>query len=460
MKKPAILIVEADHALLQSLKEVSCHQRWEIAESSGQTGLPRALQKSSPAVVIVGCAQEGGWDGLDTAREIRRWDQRVPLMLITKSSSEELAIGALKIGVNDYFRPPFSIKDITDAVERWLAPAPSGRSSGPSSASGCRPLGWDEIIGGSPAMRAIKGSMGRLAATDSNVLITGETGTGKELVAELIHRNSPRREAPFVCINCAAIPDTLFESELFGHERGAFTGAHALREGAIEQADGGTVFFDEIGDMSAYAQAKVLRAIERKEIQRLGGRASLPLSVRVIAATNQDLEQAVAEGKFRRDLYFRLNVARIHLPPLRERKEDIPSLVEHYVREFNRRFGRDCEGFTPEAFQSMVRYEWPGNIRELKNILEAVIINLASRRIAFLDLPEQVRMPLSEAEALAPSERERLLIALSATNWNKSKAAQRLHWSRMTLYRKMAKYEIAGALRPAERGRPTPEHQS
>jgi two-component system response regulator HydG/two-component system response regulator AtoC len=314
------------------------------------------------------------------------------------------------------------------------------------------------MIGESPAIRSIKASIGKVAPTDSNVLITGETGTGKELVAELIHRNSPRRQKPFVCINCAAIPDTLFESELFGHERGAFTGAHALREGALKQADGGTAFFDEIGDMSAYAQAKVLRAIERKEVQRLGGRACLPLSVRVIAATNQNLERAVAEGKFRKDLYFRLNVARIHLPPLRERREDIPPLVDHYVREFNRRFGRDCEGFTREAFQSMLRYEWPGNIRELKNILEAVIINLAAHRIAYLDLPERLREHLRDAEGLAPSERDRLLSALLSTNWNKSKAAQQLHWSRMTLYRKMAKYEIAKAPRPAEGTGPAPEH--
>jgi len=299
-----------------------------------------------------------------------------------------------------------------------------------------------QMIGESPPMQEIKAYIPKVASTDSNVLITGETGTGKELVAELVHTNSPRHQKPYVCVNCAAIPDSLLESELFGYERGAFTGANSSYEGKLKLANGGTVFFDEIGDMSPYAQAKILRAIENKEVQRLGGKGSIPLDVRVVAATNQDLERLMSEDKFRKDLYFRLTVTRVHLPPLRDRKEDIPLLVDHYLREFNRRFGREVEGFTEEALESLLRYDWPGNVRELKNLLEAIFVNLPSRRIPFIDLPESFRRRLSDAEGLPQDERDLLLSALFSTHWNMSQAAQNLHWSRMTLYRKMAKYHI------------------
>ncbi|MBW2121697.1 MAG: sigma-54-dependent Fis family transcriptional regulator, partial [Deltaproteobacteria bacterium] len=282
----------------------------------------------------------------------------------------------------------------------------------------------------------------KVAATDSTVLITGETGTGKELAAEMIHKKSPRHKKPFVCINCAALPDTLLESELFGFERGAFTGALASKQGKFELARGGTVLLDEIGDMSHYAQAKLLRAIEKKEVSHLGGKQDIPVDVRVIAATNQDPEQMVAQGKFRKDLYYRLNVARIHLPPLHDQKEDILCLLNHYMAEMNRRFRRRVEGFTEEALASLLHYDWPGNVRELKNLLEATFINLPSRRITFLDLPEPFRRRLKEVRNIPQAERNRLLSALFATNWNKSKAAQKLSWSRMTLYRKMAKYHI------------------
>jgi transcriptional regulator with PAS, ATPase and Fis domain len=245
-----------------------------------------------------------------------------------------------------------------------------------------------------------------------------------------------------VCINCAAIPDSLLESELFGYERGAFTGAHALKEGALKLADGGTVFFDEIGDMSLYAQAKILRAIESKEVRRLGGKGSIPLNIRVISATNRNLEQLMAEDKFRADLYFRVNVASIQLPPLRERKEDLPALCDYHIRAFNQRFGLEVAGFSDEAFACLARYSWPGNVRELKNLIEATFINRPARRISLADLPDQFRRRLSEATGLPEDERDRLLHVLFATNWNKSQAAQQLHWSRMTVYRKMLKYHL------------------
>jgi two-component system response regulator HydG/two-component system response regulator AtoC len=304
-------------------------------------------------------------------------------------------------------------------------------------------------------MRDLKAFLLRVAASDSNVLITGETGTGKDIVAELIHENDARRRGPFVRVNCAAVPETLVESELFGHEKGAFTGADCARDGLLKAAAGGTVFFDEIGDMSPFAQAKILRAVENHEIHRLGSQRDIPVDFRVLAATHRDLEKDAFEGRFRQDLYFRLNVSRIHVPPLRERKEDIPLLFDHYIRVFRSRRGLDVEGLAEDALESLVRYDWPGNVRELKNLVESSLVVATSRRISFADLPEDFRARLRRSETPQPGERERLVSALVSTRWNKTEAASRLNWSRMTLYRKMAKYEIE-APSPKER----PRHSS
>jgi transcriptional regulator with PAS, ATPase and Fis domain len=261
------------------------------------------------------------------------------------------------------------------------------------------------------------------------------------LVANLIHQYSPRAKNPLVIINCAAIPDTLLESELFGYERGAFTGAFARKEGALRMADSGTIFFDEIGDMSLQAQAKVLRIMETKEICRVGGTKSVPFNVRFIAATNKDPEQLMKEDKFRPDLYFRFNVARIYLPPLRERREDIVLLLEYFRQNLNRQFGKQVKGFSPDAVKALVDYSWPGNIRELKNRLEAAFIG-AGQQISLENFPEFFRNQLQEDPNLSQDERSRLIAALFQTKWNKTKAAQQLQWSRMTLYRKMEKYGI------------------
>ena len=234
------------------------------------------------------------------------------------------------------------------------------------------------LVGESLPMQGIKAYIGKIASMDSNVLITGETGTGKELVAEQIHRSSRRSRHPFVCVNCTAVPDSLLESELFGYERGAFTGATGLNRGKFELANGGTLFLDEIGDMSPYAQAKILRAVEGKEVHRLGGQRSVPLDIRIIAATNQDLERSVADGRFRSDLYFRLNVARLHLPPLRDRKQDLGPLCEHYFQELNQQLGRNLGGFTADLYKDLLQYDWPGNVRELRNLVEAVFIECDS----------------------------------------------------------------------------------
>lgn len=440
MKKPAILIAEEDE-ILRQLKVRLLSHGFEIIEAPDKTGVLRLFQSRKPDLVIIGSSWKGARDGLKVAAQIRQQDSKVPLILITKHSSEARVIAALRAGFNDYFNVPFSYEDLMVSVKRNLFCFSQQFLTNHKIVFG---LSNDQpMIGDSAQMQEIKAYLLKVAATDSTVFITGETGTGKELAAELIHRNSPRQKRPFICINCAAIPESLVESELFGYERGAFTGAVALTRGKFELAVGGTVFLDEIGDMSPYSQAKILRTIERKEVYRLGGNGRIPVDVRVTAATNQDPERLVAEGKFRKDLYYRLNVARVNLPLLRDRKEDIPRLLEHFIRELNRQFGREVEGFTEEALESLLRYNWPGNVRELKNVLEATFINLPSRKIAFMDLPNPFRMRLKETEGLPKNERDRVLSALFATNWNKSKAAQKLHWSRMTLYRKMAKCHIS-----------------
>jgi len=306
------------------------------------------------------------------------------------------------------------------------------------------PIASDGLIGESAALAATKRYTLKIASANSNVLITGETGTGKECIAQLIHANSARRHRPFVCVNSAAIPDTLLESELFGFERGAFTGAYTRYAGRLAQADKGTIFFDEIGEMSLQAQAKLLRALESKEVVHLGGTRASVVDIRVIAATNRDLDALAMTGGFRSDLYFRLNVARVHLPPLRERKGDIPLLVDHFVREYAKESGVTLRGWSDEVMRTLLAYDWPGNIRELKNIVEATMINRPVGVVEMDDLPPVFRSRLPSPHA-ALSESDRLLLALVSSHWNKTKAAHALGCSRMTVYRRLAKYRIAQA---------------
>ena len=301
----------------------------------------------------------------------------------------------------------------------------------------------NSFVGSSKSINELREYIPKVARSDANVLITGATGTGKERVAELIHCESSRSSQPFVCINCAAIPDSLVESELFGFERGAFTGAQESYFGKMRLAAGGTVFLDEIADLSLAAQAKVLRVLESREVFPLGGRRVVTIKARFIAAVNRDLEPMIAENKFRSDLYYRLNVARIFLPPLKERKEDIPQLLSHYLDVFNDRLKQRVERPTEELLQCLMNYDWPGNIRELRNLVEAIFIDPPRGAIALRDLPDSFRRIFAGYVRDSVPERERLVSTLYGTNWNKSQAAAKLNWSRMTLYRKLAKYQIS-----------------
>jgi two-component system response regulator HydG/two-component system response regulator AtoC len=298
------------------------------------------------------------------------------------------------------------------------------------------------MIGASNPLQEIKLSLARMAASNCTVLITGETGTGKELAAEFIHRNSRRNHRPFTCINCAAIADSLFENELFGHSRGAFTGADAAQDGLLAAANGGTVFLDEIGDMSLAAQAKILRVLENKEVCRVGGTRCTQLDIRFLAATNQDLEGMVATGRFRKDLFFRLNVAPVHMPALRERKEDVPQLVEHYAREFRSGTKSGPVRFSDECLRILIRYDWPGNIRELKNLVEFLSVAEVPSPIQPEHLPRKFTDAAQRCGTVQELERDSLIAALHWAKGNKTAAARRLRWSRMTLYRKLTKHQL------------------
>jgi len=377
----------------------------------------------TPDIILIEAQRRWG----QIAGEANRLHPASPVILITAEGSEALAVAALRLGVRDYLRLPLSEAALDAALERC------------GTIRETKPGGEDPIVGSSDAVCRLKSYMKRAALSDCTVLITGETGTGKELAAAFIHHHSPRRNKPFVCMNCAAIPDPLLESELFGHARGAYTGAEAARDGLLASAEGGTVLLDEIGDMSLSGQAKILRVIEQKEVSRLGGTDKRKIDVRFVAATNQDLEKLASEGRFRRDLYYRLNVARVELPPLRERRDDIPLLVEYYRRRLG---GVEIAKISEECLRRIAQYDWPGNIRELKNTLEGIFLNCAAGEIRSEHLPRSLR-EITGGQRLGSDEQERLVEALCSTHWNKSRAAEMLHWSRMTLYRKIAKYHIS-----------------
>ncbi|WP_404355129.1 sigma 54-interacting transcriptional regulator [Methylotuvimicrobium sp. KM1] len=440
MNKPIILFAVQSHELKQSIQTVLHHQTVELVEAMTCQEVLKYFQATMPQLLILESPCQDGVDTLAIVESIHDKDRRFPVILVTTRGSERLAISALRMGIKDYFEYPFSGRDLINSVTKLLSP----RASKVSSTEALKSALHHPFIGSSHSMQKVKTYLQKVAHVDSHVLITGETGTGKELVAKFIHGDSQRSRKPFIAINCAALPDSLLESELFGYEKGAFTGAQTAYAGKLKMADGGTVFFDEIGDMSPYAQAKILRVLESKEVYPLGAKQSVALDIRIIAATNRHLEKMMLAKEFRDDLYFRLNIARVHLPPLRERKEDIPELLNFYLKQFNQQFGLSLVGFSIEALEALFDYHWPGNIRELKNVLETVFIDSPYERISRSDLPEPIR-GREMAKAFSDQsdrERESLLAALNATNWNKSKAAEQLQCSRMTLYRKMEKHRI------------------
>jgi DNA-binding NtrC family response regulator len=415
---PVIRIIASDKALHQVVRSL-------LAEYT--------VSKDANADLLVAeLSAERDCRGAEEIRRLREANQKSRVIVISGGASAEVTQQAVRLRVDDFFTLPAQ----ADAFKAAVAALVAGEEVPIRSLEQLSGL-----IGTSSSMVALRSYVARVALTDSNVLILGETGTGKELVAALIHNSGARRDKPFLAVNSAAVPDSLFESELFGYEKGAFTGAYAKSQGKLRQAHSGTIFFDEIGDIGPGAQAKLLRAIESREVFPLGACRGTSIDVRLIAATNRDIDAMVSSQQFRQDLFYRLDVVRIEMPPLRNNRDDIPKLLMHFVETFNKRFRRQVKGFQSDAAELLVLYDWPGNIRQLRNLVEACFVNANSHRLTISDFPSHFRAELESK--LDPGSRGGLIRALQASNWNISHAAWRLHCSRMTVYRKMARYQIS-----------------
>ncbi len=365
-----ILLIEDDGAIVMTLKRVLSDEGFDVeVEKRGDAGLEKA--KGADLDAVLTDMKLPGLNGLELVRQLHLEKPRLPIILMTAHGTTETAIEATKSGAFDYLLKPFEMPELLELVERAVA---SRRLMTEPVELGQPGAARDALVGNSRLMQAIYKEIGRIASKPVNVLIRGETGTGKELIARAIYQHSDRAQAAFIAINCAAIPETLLESELFGHERGAFTGAESRRIGRFEQASQGTIFLDEIGDMTPGTQVKLLRVLQEKCLQRLGGKESIPVDVRVIAATHRDLESAIRQKQFREDLYYRLSVVVIGLPPLRERKEDIPDLVNFFLRKYAAEMGVESPSIQPEAVEFLRAQNWAGNVRELENIVRKVLL--------------------------------------------------------------------------------------
>ncbi|MCK8602864.1 sigma-54-dependent transcriptional regulator [Desulfoferrobacter suflitae] len=398
-------------------------------------------------------------DGLEATRQIHQFNPAIPIIIITAYSSIPTAVEALKSGAFDYLTKPLDFDAARVVIDRALKHVRLEQENEGLRQQLAR-LQVSRLVGNSPSMQGLLEMVALVAPTEATVLITGESGTGKGLVARALHANSGRREKPLIEVNCAAIPENLMESELFGHERGAFTGADRRRSGRFALADGGTIFLDEVGDLPLLMQVKLLRVLQEGDIQRVGSDSAIPVDVRVVAATNRDLEQMVKDGTFREDLYYRLNVVRINVPPLYERKEDIPLLAEYFRQRFAEKNRKTVRGITPRAMDLLVKHMWPGNVRELENAMERAIILVQGDYISERELPAPIRElaaeyggeELGEKEpfalnadwTLAEVEKQMIMKMLEETGGNKSEAARRLGITRRTLKLKLKKYEEQG----------------
>ena len=447
---PRLLLVEDDRENALMLKEVLSN--WGYAVTTAYGG-PEALRfaKSEPFEVVLADIRMPDVGGLQVLREIRQLRPLTQVVMMTGFGSVDTAVEAMKAGAFDYVSKPFKFDEIRLTLRRALE---HHRSLAQKTEAPARPApgGGLHLVGHSRVMAELYKTIAKVASGRTTILIQGESGTGKELVARAIHLNSDRANKPFVAINCAALPDMLLESELFGYARGAHSTAVADKPGVVEVASGGTLLLDEVGDMSVVLQAKLLRVLEESETRRLGDTKSIRTDVRILASSNRNLQELVREGKFRADLYYRFNVVTITTPPLRDRREDIPALCAHFIRAFNVLSGKSISGVSEEAMKRLQEYDWPGNVRELEHVIErAVVLNMKSQIMAE-DLPEELRASKAAAREGGPTpgpglslqEVEKLHIAqvVQETRGNIKAAADRLGIDRKTLYRKLAEYGI------------------
>lgn len=464
-----ILIVDDDASVRYSLRRLfSTKGDHDVETARSAEECLVKLEEFAPDVVIMDIRMPG-MTGLEALTRIKEIDPKLPVIIATAYGTTDTAIEAVKRGAYDYILKPFDVSHLQMLVNKAFEASRMMHGYVGLQGEGVEKTA-EILIGNSPAMQEVYKLIGQVAPTDVTVLIHGESGTGKELVARAIYTHSRRADKTFLPVNCAALPEELLESELFGHERGAFTGAYTQRIGKFEQCHGGTIFLDEIGDMSLKTQSKILRVLQEGEIQRLGGNERIKVDVRIIAATNKDLKRLIAQGKFREDLYYRLNVVTLRIPPLRERKEDIPLLASYFLKRDTEAIGKQIRGISEEGMRKLLEHDWPGNVRELENVIKRAVVISRKPIITAEDLiiePAPVRREIPEAEMKAILdeiferaiergeesvigwlEREMILRALQRTGGNQSRAAKLLGMNRNTLRSKMKSYGISVSFTP------------
>ncbi len=444
-----LLLVDDDAVSLKNTARFLKRRGHDVTSATGGKQALSKIRKGIFDVVLTDLMMDEV-NGIDVLRFAKRNSPDTEVVIITGYATVASAIEAMKKGACHYLQKPLRLDELDCVVGNALEKIQLRNEIRRLAAKKDSPWGVEQIVGQSPVMIALKKLIPQIASTNSNILITGESGTGKELVARAIHQLSPRAEKRFLAMNCASFSEELLANELFGHEREAYTGAVSARPGLLESADGGTIFFDEVGDMPLSMQAKLLRVVQERELHRVGGVRPVSIDVRIMGATNKDLKKAIQAGLFRQDFYYRLNVVPLHLPPLAERKEDVPLLVHHFLKKVVRRSNRALLGFSPEAMELMRRYDYPGNVRELENIVERCAAFATEERVQAEDLPPDIKemdifsFPREDHSfrTLEELEKEYIYWVMARTGKNKSQVARILGIDRVSLYRKLKKYQI------------------
>ncbi|HBE78644.1 MAG TPA: hypothetical protein DDW65_12840, partial [Firmicutes bacterium] len=442
-----ILVVDDDLGMRDTLEAVLIAEGYQVMVASDGAETEAVLDRESFDVMLLDFKMPD-CTGVELLSRIKRLAPNMPIIMMTAYGTVKVAVEAVKQGAYDFITKPFELEEMQLLIKKALEMKKLTEENHELRMLLKEKFIFKNIVGTSLKMQEVFEIIKKVAGYDVTILITGESGTGKELIAQAIHCNSSRREKPFIKLNCAALPESLLESELFGYDKGAFTGAVTAKPGRFELAEGGTLFLDEIGDTSLNMQTKLLRVIQEKEYERVGGRQTLKADVRILAATNKDLKQAVEEKLFREDLYYRLNVVPVHLAPLRERKDDIPVLVRHFIKELNLLFQKDITAVSSEAMACLTKYNWPGNIRELKNTLEKAVLLGEGKVLRMEHLPEEIltydqKSPLeNDNPSLDNLEKEHITQILTEVKWNQSKAAELLGIHRNTLREKIKKFSL------------------
>ena len=439
-----VLIVDDEAIIRESLRDWLADVGYDVLTADNGAQALALIARDKPAIAIIDLVMPG-MDGIELLKRAKESSPGIEVIIITAYGSIPTAISAMRAGAYDYIEKPFCPERAELLINKLVKHQRLIEENISLHHKLEERYRFENIIAKSPRMQQVIEVIKVVARSNATVLITGESGTGKELVARAIHSRSYRKDKPFVAVSCAALPESLLESELFGHERGAFTGAHAQRKGKFEAANRGTLFLDEIGEMSANIQVHLLRVLEEKEFARVGGNEPVRVDVRVISATNKEVKKAVAGGGFREDLYYRLNVVTIELPPLRERREDIPLLAQHFLNKFAVENQKEISDFSSEATDFLLKYDWPGNVRELENAIERAVILAQNPRIEATDLPQENRLAAGSAlpgQSLTEVEKNHILSVLGKTGSNYTRAAKILKISRATLYNKVKAYGL------------------